>query len=146
MGISTGSPLCDAIRIVAEPSFALTSPGFAFSAERFAALLALLLPLSPKLRSFTCSLCRGSTDGGRARFNTQNTLATKHFDGDALLVSPFDYLIGPAHVVALLRTRNLHRLAFTQEIDEGFPIDVAIFIRIVRHGPILQSRCAQASL
>src|SRR5688572_8740817 len=133
-------------RMAAKPSFALASPGFALGSERFAALLALLLPLSAKLRSLTCSLCRVMTDGGPARFDAQNTLATMHVDGDPPPVSPFDHLGGPAHVVALLHTRNLHRFALAQEIDEGFPVDVVIFTRNLWHGPVLQSRCAQISL
>jgi hypothetical protein len=118
-------------RILAQPSFVLASPGGALSSERFAALLTLLLPLSPKRRSVTRIVCHVIVAGGRAGFDAENTLATQHVDSDALLLGPLDDLRCPAHVVALLRTRDLRRFAFTQEIDDGFPIDVAIFIRNV---------------
>jgi len=116
-------------QVLAQPLFVLASPGGALSSKRFATLLALLVPLSPIRRSLTRIVCQVIAAGGRAGFDAENTLATQHVDGDALLLGPLDNLRCSAHVVALLRTRNLRRFAFTQEIDDGFPIDVAIFIR-----------------
>ncbi len=114
--------------ITAVSAFA-TSLGCALGSERFATLLALLLPLSlksplrlPRLRATTLPPAVGS------RLDAENTLTTKHFDGDALLFSPLDDLRCPAHVVALLRAWDLRRFALAQEIDDGFPIDLVILI------------------
>jgi hypothetical protein len=118
-------------RVDAEPSLVLASLDFTLSSERFAALLALLLPASSKLCSLAGIVRHLISAGRRAGFDTENTLTTQHIDGDSLLLSPLDDLRCPAQVVALFHTRNLCRFALAQEIDEGFPIDVAIFIRNV---------------
>ena len=106
----------------------MASPSFALGSERFTALLAFLLPLAPQLRSLARRLCQVIAAGGRARFDAKNTLTTQHFDGDPLPLDPLRYLCCPAHVVALLRARDLRRLTFAQVFNQRFPIDVVIFI------------------
>ena len=89
----------------------VTSPGFALRSERFATLLAFLLPLPPNLRCLSRIFCQEIAIGGQSRLDSDHTLTTNNLDRDALPLGPLDDLRCPAHVVALLRARNLRRFS-----------------------------------
>jgi hypothetical protein len=116
---------------IAERSTFPASFARALGSERFATLLALLLPLSLKIRTAVRTSGRDIATGVRARLDAENTLTSKHFDSYALLFGPLDYLRCPAHVVPLLYTWDFRRFALTQEFDDGFPIDLVILIHNV---------------
>jgi hypothetical protein len=109
---------------IAGPSLIAASPGSALRSARLAPLLALSLGL----RSLSRVACRAGVASGWARHDAENTLTTNDVDGNPVPLSPPANFRSPARVVALGRAGDLCRLALAQEIEDGVPIDVAIFI------------------
>jgi len=112
---------------IAGPSLITASPGLALRS----ACLAPLLALSLGLRSLSRIGRRAGFSSGWARLDPKETLTARDVDGNSLLLCPPANLRRPSRVVALVRAGDLRRLALAQLIEDGVPIDVAIFIRNV---------------
>jgi hypothetical protein len=115
------------VQNIAGPSLIAASPGFALRSARLAPFQALSLGL----RSPSRVACRAGVTSGWARRDAENTLTANDVDGNPIPLSPPANLRSPARVVALGRAGDLRRLALAQEIEDGVPIYVAIFIRNV---------------
>jgi hypothetical protein len=98
----------------------------ALGTKQFSALLAFLLSFSLELHR--SRLGAAFVYDAHPGLNTEDTVTPMNLDRDTFLLGSFHNLVFPADVIALLLTRELHRLAIAQESDHRLPIDIGIFV------------------